>query len=119
MPYDKRWDAKVEPKRKTRIGQWWSNRQRHKTMTLSGLIAWLDTKQPNEGYNYSDINDCLLSQYFRSRGYIGAFCAPGSMSAFGIFVTRRVPSALDRVAIVRPWTFGAALERARQHRSGM
>ena len=83
MLYDKRWDAKVETKADP--------------FTLESLIAWLETRNPDERYDWTDGATCMCAQYFN----VGALwdSQPGVRP--------------DGLAVVHPWTFGAALERAR------
>lgn len=38
----------------------------HDGLTLEKLEAWLATRDPNEGYHYSELGDCLLSRYTKS-----------------------------------------------------
>lgn len=50
MLYDKKWDVKAEP-------------------SLKGVIAWLETKDPNESYCFIDPQNCAIAQYLRVIGY--------------------------------------------------
>lgn len=76
--------------------------------SLRGLIEWLETKNPKEKYNYDDCSGtCLVDLYGAS---IGIDCLAATPLA--------VFSTLEEywcVAGDRPWTFGAALKRARKH----
>lgn len=55
--------------------------KRTKDFSLKRLTAWLETRDPNETYKFSDNRDCLLARFFKSLGYgpkvlvgIGEFC---------------------------------------------
>ena len=34
-------------------------------MSLDDLIAWLETKDPNQSYQFADANNCLLAQWVK------------------------------------------------------
>lgn len=78
--------------------------------SLPSLIAWLETKDPAEEYNYIDYDNCLVAQYtkqvpgvekpeWRTWYVAGADRFSGDTRAF--------------VSVPLPHTFGGALERAR------
>ena len=71
--------------------------------SLESLIAWLE-KQPADGeYCYHDLNGhCLICQYLTSHGV--------DFHEYGLFMDSE---ARTEIAAERPWTFGAALTRAR------
>lgn len=50
MLYDPQWEVKT------------------KRPSLAGFIAWLETKNPDENYDYGDTERCALGQYYRSLG---------------------------------------------------
>jgi hypothetical protein len=76
--------------------------------TLESLIAWLETKDPSETYNWHDCNGrCLLAQYVSERDLITTRWESAYMKIS--------PSIRYKVAEPLPNTFGAALERARKH----
>src|ERR1700704_1357829 len=52
MLYDKKWDSQTKPVEPS----------------LKGIIAWLETKDPKEEYNYCDSKNCAMSQYLKSIG---------------------------------------------------
>lgn len=86
--------------------------------SVSGLKTWLETKEQSAGYHYGDIHNCLLSQYFRAQGYRWAYCGSDIVSYSVFFLPplfyKRIPSEMNEISIRRPWTFGAALDRARK-----
>jgi hypothetical protein len=79
-----------------------------KPLSLAGLIAWLET-QPAEGqYNYVCQNgSCLLDRYITS--VTGKSSRPTTLH----FQICGGSQELATIAFNQPWTFGAALERAR------
>src|SRR6266436_3273472 len=85
-------------------------------LSLAGLIAWLETKPPDEEYNFTCSQGCcLIAQYMRAQGVKWDYPA-GYTEAIGKIA--QGPWQNFSVANQFPWTFGAALERARkmQHR---
>jgi hypothetical protein len=88
--------------------------------TIEHLIAWLETKNPAGLYCYESTGDCLLSHYAMDHGY------GDGREAYHAFMRKMGVSAKDwatkplakvepfhRVAVNEPYTFGAALDRAR------
>ena len=83
------------------------------TPDLRGLVAWLETQNPETVYVYSNCaGACLLDQFAsnlpRKRWY--------GLTGYWSELERADPSlrqAISNVAIDRPHTFGAALDRAR------
>lgn len=76
-------------------------------LALTSLIAWLETKDPNETYSFLSCNHCLNAQYMRHLGY--------TRPELNISMWRDLHSkGFVTIASGRPWTFGAALERARR-----
>lgn len=76
--------------------------------TLAGMVAWLETKDPSETYNWADCQgQCLVDQYAAT---VGWSISNMSVSQY---------DALDNgIAYARPWTFGAALARAKAKLAG-
>jgi hypothetical protein len=92
MLYDPKWEVKTD------------------VHTLPSFIAWLET-QPAEGtYDWDNCQGkCLIGQYMATCGLGGrARNYPG-------FVRRSLKNGADLqiIACELPWTFGAALARAR------
>jgi hypothetical protein len=72
--------------------------------TMAAVIAWLETKNPDEYYEYEDPENCLAAQYHRAKGmnynhYWTAFFRPFNWR-------------LEMIAC-KNWTFGAALRTAK------
>lgn len=85
-------------------------------MSTERLVAWLETKDPNEAYKYSNLYEpCLHAQYFAAMGR--PVQSLGSMSV--LFPGERdiapMPPSFLSAALTRPHTFGAALERAKKY----
>ena len=86
-------------------------------MSVEGLVAWLEGKDPQTEYTYSDHRHCLVAQYLKANGYqdvkvysIGYFeHADGTGDDY--------PTEFDQIAIGYPFDFGHALDRAKKHLS--
>lgn len=93
MLYDPKWEpeVKVDP------------------LKLESLIAWLE-KQPAHGeYSYWDCcGKCLLDIYLAD-----VTCKPSTPAPETHHRTCGGHQNYTRIAMMRPWTFGAALDRAR------
>jgi hypothetical protein len=103
--------------------------------SLDNLISWLETKNPNEVYQYSNGLNCMLSQYLKAKGKKGVLVKNKTaifykMSKFLFFRWNRrkehdLPPFFDQIALGssidnnrdRVWNFGAALERAKSVRA--
>ena len=73
--------------------------------SLEGFIAWLETKAAGETYNWHDCGgECAYGQYMAAHGI------PWSVAA----VDHDFRRVVYGIAHQFPWTFGAALERARK-----
>lgn len=70
--------------------------------SMSTLIGWLETKPVDEGYYFFSCRRCLLLQY------LAAIKGPGHDIDYV-----DLPETFKDVAFETPWTFGAALKRAR------
>lgn len=95
-----------------------------KALSLRGLLAWLQKKDPEQDYDYKSGVSCLLAQYLTSRlaepvwvgpmNYqTGVGPSPSSLFSFTHAHTHPLPQQLNAVAMARPWTFGAAADRCR------
>lgn len=71
---------------------------------IKDFIAWLETKDPNETYDWEDSNNCACAQFYRSlgRGSNDKTWLMGKLDAL----------AWGKLG-AREWTFGKLLERAR------
>jgi hypothetical protein len=90
------------------------------TPSLAGFIAWLETKDPNERYNWDQPAICACGQYAASIGKKGwpVFEEPWrtlNHLACNAIMSRPEPSQVRRYAMLDQsgWTFGALLQRAR------
>lgn len=75
--------------------------------SLASLIRWLEKQPADRAYDYHDIFGCIVCQY------LDAMCET-PWPERGRF--SKVFSSIDQyhaVAAAMPWTFGAALARAR------
>lgn len=99
-------DAVVKPALEPKIG------------SLQHIIAWLGSKPADGVYCYSSFGDCLFFHFGRDHGGIGADAYGHGLGLVGrggdgIAITNRPRGASGTLASAQPWTFGAALERAR------
>lgn len=81
-------------------------------LSLEAFADWC-AKQPTDAeYRYDNIVDCACGRYFRSLGIDAHYS--GYHEWLG-FYRRRIPHSdeMDRLASVRPHTFGALTERVR------
>ncbi len=90
------------------------DKPKHKPLSMKAVIAWLETKDPGEEYNYMDYDCCLAAQYNASIGREYAHSktfrrATSDNPLTYLSFDRR----LERISIGSPSTFGAALKRAR------
>ncbi len=76
--------------------------------SLEGVISWLEMQPGETEYDYLDYGDCLLAQYCRVRGSAYKTVSIGSGP------TKNPKVLLERVAAREPWTYSAALTRARE-----
>lgn len=72
--------------------------------SLENLIAWLEGQAPDAGYDWSDAGQCVLGQFAAAMGAEDAELESLTLGSVKPF---------DDVALNSPYTFGAALERAR------
>lgn len=93
MLYDPKWDIKANP------------------YSLSNLIAWLQTMPPEREYNFGSCQTCALAQYYTYCGFKAVVMgATTFFTESGLFES---PEVFDEIAREEPYTFGAALERAK------
>jgi len=89
-----------------------------KPFTLESLIAWLETKKGDEEYSVYDTDGgacgCLFAQYAVHRGYDANFDGyVALLKGAGTFPSDPV----ECVSCNEPYTFGAALLRARAYQA--
>jgi hypothetical protein len=95
MLYNEQWDRKkpaTEPDK----------------FSLAGLVAWLERQSPETEYDFRNSSTCLLAQYLiavAGQTYPGEFNYSKVCGGIAPYHT---------VASRGPWTYGAALKRARQ-----
>lgn len=86
------------------------------TPSLRGLIAWLETKDQTETYDWSNAENCVLGQYYRALGMPHTVRLIGFKTQaddMGIDVNDLCCIATDNQMDEGPRTFGGALKRAR------
>ena len=72
----------------------------HPELTIEALVKWLRTLPPDETYIWSDPVFCMMGQYLLAHD-----------STWGAAQYSEMPGYAE-IAAEKPWTFGAALERA-------
>jgi hypothetical protein len=90
----------------------WKTPKTDDVHSLDSLIAWLETKDPDQSYDYFSGVTCLCAQYYRAKGYwfVLAF---NIYFSHGLGNATLLPRGFDFIASVQPHTFGSALKRAR------
>jgi hypothetical protein len=73
--------------------------------SLESLIAWLEKQPAGDVYCWSDTEQCLLGQWARAMGVPEKEVANKSTEL-------DTCAPFDDIALLSPFTFGAALERA-------
>jgi hypothetical protein len=93
----------------------WEVKTKADPLSLDSLIAWLETMPEKARYDYSDCDGaCLIDQYGAAINQHNLACRAHDLAQiFGDL------NNYPRVCGNRPWTFGAALDRARKlHHAG-
>ena len=95
---------------------------RPKILTVEDLVEWLESKNPAEEYVFISLQNCLIAQYLRARGYknvsVGGSFFFHKPTGFFSSVKRprkNIPPIFNNISTPAPRTFGAALERARAY----
>lgn len=78
--------------------------------SLEGFIAWLETQRGDIGYDWMDINHCVTCQYLRSRGISDVHGSDSTIGMHQVFPNLHI---YHEVCATEPWTFEAALHRAK------
>ena len=73
--------------------------------SIPAFIAWAETQDPEARYDWRDCEDCLCMRYLKERGVQDV---PTGYGAFGDTWLR------NDIFAVEPWTYGAALARAKE-----
>ena len=84
-------------------------------LSVEDLVAWLETKELEGKYDFMSNSECLLCQYLTAR--LGMSVSIGGTYwrfAGGKECTDLTKEMRD-IAVTAPWTFGAALTRARAY----
>ena len=82
--------------------------------SLDDFIAWLESKDPEARYNfYCMKGECLVGQYMADIGI------PWTYRVYSETTAKIYEGTPGGVASRAPWTFGAALLRARAARSSL
>lgn len=77
---------------------------RNEIYSIPGLIAWLEKQPANYVYDYTDYNSCATAQYLRTCGERHVGLLTSELEQFN----------WHQIVAPRPWSYGAALERARK-----
>lgn len=76
-------------------------------LTLEAIVSWLEQQEPSASYDWDNCaGDCLLGRF------VQASSQSDWAKAYKQLVLQ-IPN-VQKIAIDPPWTFGAALERARR-----
>jgi hypothetical protein len=78
--------------------------------TIEGLVAWLETQDPETTYYWYSGKECVIGLYLRTLGYSGV----GDIGC-GEYVKLESPYHIGHH---EPHTFGAALARSRKALKG-
>ena len=90
---------------------------------LNDLISWLETKSPDETYDYSNSQDCLLCRFLKGRGLLNPVVNTTHWFKHSNGLGACLPPNFDRIAkgYDSTWvglTYGDALQRAKNYRQG-
>lgn len=76
---------------------------------LDGLIAWLETQDAATSYDWMDVRGCVMCRFQQARGIPKPWSTGGGLhSPFGKDLRN-----YHNVCGTWPWTYAAALDRAR------
>ncbi len=79
--------------------------------SLGSLIAWLEKMPATRRYCYNDCGRCLHAQYFAAAGKLVEGLGNVTVTFDG--VVHPISDTFHEIAVGSPWTFGAALDRAK------
>lgn len=92
----------------------WEKKTKADPFTLWAFIAWLEKQPADQKYDYLDcFGACLYAQYMQSVGVSWEDAGASSLYRNGDKHKAFREMAIYPVAARAPWTYGAALERAR------
>lgn len=98
MLYDPKWEVKANP------------------LSVAAFVEWLDKKPAQETYDYYKFESCALGQWVKSLDP-GAIDRDLEGDSYTYRVNGKIVNLRDPfrdIVAYHPWTFGAALERARK-----
>lgn len=81
--------------------------------TTQGLVTWLETRNPHEGYDYERPMDCVIARYLQANGHPEAAAGVSTIS-LQPKVDYYMPRGWNKLADQQPRTFGGALARAKE-----
>ncbi len=81
--------------------------------SLAGLISWLEKQPAGSGYNWEDSSSCLMCRYLQSTTGIANPARDLPNGFGGETIKDWGLGGYWDICETKPWTFGAALERAR------
>lgn len=87
----------------------------HPFLNPSNFISWLETKNPDEVYDYIDARKCLIAQFLKSQCNYSFILV--SENEFWLKESNkyyRLPFEWNEISRSGTKTFGAALERAKE-----
>lgn len=85
-------------------------------LSLEAFTDWLATMPADGEYDYTACMTCAFSQYLTAIGLKPAGVGPGYWRQRGADSLRHrpLPDGVEEIVYTTPWTFGAALSRARE-----
>jgi hypothetical protein len=91
----------------------WNNQYKN-PHSLVNLIQWLGEQDPNQEYEYYSNCNCLLSQYYKAKGFwrVRMF---HNFFRHAFIKTTMLPKHFNAIAEAAPRNFGAAHKRALKH----
>ena len=98
MLYDPKWEVEIKAD----------------PLSLEGVIAWLEKQPADEAYDYDDCSGaCLYGLYMAHHGFTWEASGACGKHVSSPERSQFCDLVYCEVAAEEPWTFGAALERAR------
>lgn len=91
MLFDPKWEAETKPD----------------VFSLAGFVGWLEKQPATREYDWYDVQSCVVCQYLDA--------SLGEAERKQTYLSSVFPAIeiYHNICGRRPWTFGAALERAR------
>ncbi len=84
----------------------------HKVFSLQNLVSWTEQQPAEKEYDFW-CDRCYLGQYFEAHGFKIRMIGVGTVTFKGRHKARALPPHFGDIAMTRPHTFGAALDRAK------